>query len=146
MSLLVLGRISACIHIWCFLRLHLVCECAELVTMPPLLSSPSRASCFDGPVIAFGFLRHTCEVHVQMRVVCIRQYSSKYFTVTLTTPPSHKIISPFTIFGDNCWQLFHNIKPYSLHRVTGRGHIDINRISGYIPGKIVFFLMQVRSG
>ena len=29
-------------------------------------------------------------------------------------------------------------------RVTGRGHIDINRISGYIPGKIVFLLMQVR--
>lgn len=29
-------------------------------------------------------------------------------------------------------------------RVTGRGHIDINRISGYLPGKIVFFLMQVR--
>eukprot|EP00882_Tetradesmus_deserticola_P010245 GHRQ01010823.1.p1 GENE.GHRQ01010823.1~~GHRQ01010823.1.p1 ORF type:complete len:342 (+),score=123.45 GHRQ01010823.1:652-1677(+) len=28
--------------------------------------------------------------------------------------------------------------------VTGRGHIDINRISGYLPGKIVFFLMQVR--
>uniref|UniRef100_A0A383W1K9 6-phosphofructo-2-kinase domain-containing protein n=1 Tax=Tetradesmus obliquus TaxID=3088 RepID=A0A383W1K9_TETOB len=27
--------------------------------------------------------------------------------------------------------------------VTGRGHIDINRISGYLPGKIVFFLMQV---
>jgi hypothetical protein len=31
-----------------------------------------------------------------------------------------------------------------LTRVTGRGHIDINRISGYLPGKIVFFLMQVR--
>ena len=29
-------------------------------------------------------------------------------------------------------------------RVTGRGHIDVNRISGYIPGKIVFFLMQAR--
>jgi 6-phosphofructo-2-kinase / fructose-2,6-biphosphatase 3 len=28
--------------------------------------------------------------------------------------------------------------------VTGRGHMDVNRISGYIPGKIVFFLMQVR--
>jgi hypothetical protein len=24
------------------------------------------------------------------------------------------------------------------------GHMDINRISGYIPGKIVFFLMQAR--
>ena len=29
-------------------------------------------------------------------------------------------------------------------RVTGCGHIDINRISGYLPGKIVFYLMQVR--
>lgn len=29
-------------------------------------------------------------------------------------------------------------------QVTGRGHMDINRISGYIPGKIVFFLMQAR--
>ena len=29
--------------------------------------------------------------------------------------------------------------------ITGRGHIDINRISGYIPGKIVFFLMQARA-
>ncbi|PNW72565.1 hypothetical protein CHLRE_16g691888v5 [Chlamydomonas reinhardtii] len=27
--------------------------------------------------------------------------------------------------------------------VTGRGYMDINRISGYLPGKIVFFLMQV---
>ncbi|KAG2422824.1 hypothetical protein HXX76_015767 [Chlamydomonas incerta] len=26
--------------------------------------------------------------------------------------------------------------------VTGRGYMDINRISGYLPGKIVFFLMQ----
>ena len=30
-----------------------------------------------------------------------------------------------------------------VNMVTGRGHMDINRISGYIPGKIVFFLMQV---
>lgn len=30
--------------------------------------------------------------------------------------------------------------------VTGRGYMDINRISGYLPGKIVFFLMQVRVG
>mmetsp|Transcript_6882 Transcript_6882/g.17136 ORF Transcript_6882/g.17136 Transcript_6882/m.17136 type:complete len:656 (-) Transcript_6882:490-2457(-) len=30
-----------------------------------------------------------------------------------------------------------------IDMVTGRGHMDINRISGYIPGKIVFFLMQV---
>eukprot|EP00775_Hariotina_reticulata_P010180 gene10180-10340_t len=27
--------------------------------------------------------------------------------------------------------------------VTGRGHLDINRISGYLPGKIVGFLLQV---
>ena len=30
-------------------------------------------------------------------------------------------------------------------RVTGRGYMDVNRISGYIPGKMVFFLMQVGS-
>ena len=30
-----------------------------------------------------------------------------------------------------------------VNMVTGKGHIDVNRISGYIPGKIVFFLMQV---
>jgi len=30
-----------------------------------------------------------------------------------------------------------------INMVTGRGHLDINRISGYIPGKIVFFLMQI---
>lgn len=30
-----------------------------------------------------------------------------------------------------------------IDMVTGRGYMDINRISGYIPGKIVFFLMQV---
>lgn len=30
-----------------------------------------------------------------------------------------------------------------VNMVTGRGHMDVNRISGYIPGKIVFFLMQV---
>ena len=29
-------------------------------------------------------------------------------------------------------------------RVTGRGYMDVNRISGYIPGKMVFFLMQVK--
>jgi hypothetical protein len=32
----------------------------------------------------------------------------------------------------------------TARRVTGRGHMDVNRISGYIPGKIVFFLMQAR--
>lgn len=30
-----------------------------------------------------------------------------------------------------------------VNMVTGRGYMDINRISGYIPGKIVSFLMQV---
>lgn len=29
---------------------------------------------------------------------------------------------------------------------TGRGYMDVNRISGYLPGKMVFFLMQVGSG
>jgi hypothetical protein len=33
-----------------------------------------------------------------------------------------------------------------IDMVTGRGYMDVNRISGYIPGKIVFFLMQVRAG
>ncbi len=36
---------------------------------------------------------------------------------------------------------FHYIKLIDM--VTGRGYMDINRISGYIPGKLVFFLMQV---
>lgn len=31
-----------------------------------------------------------------------------------------------------------------IDMVTGRGHMDVNRISGYLPGKIVFFLMQAR--
>lgn len=31
-------------------------------------------------------------------------------------------------------------------RVTGKGYMDVNRISGYIPGKMVFFLMQVLLG
>lgn len=30
-----------------------------------------------------------------------------------------------------------------IDMVTGRGHLDVNRISGYISGKIVFFLMQI---
>ncbi|KXZ51897.1 hypothetical protein GPECTOR_11g330 [Gonium pectorale] len=30
-----------------------------------------------------------------------------------------------------------------IDMVTGRGHMDVNRISGYLPGKIVFYLMQV---
>ncbi|GIL90017.1 hypothetical protein Vretifemale_17742 [Volvox reticuliferus] len=30
-----------------------------------------------------------------------------------------------------------------IDMVTGRGYMDINRISGYLPGKIVFFLMQI---
>lgn len=28
---------------------------------------------------------------------------------------------------------------------SGRGYMDVNRISGYLPGKMVFFLMQARS-
>lgn len=39
---------------------------------------------------------------------------------------------------------FHYIKLIDM--VTGRGNMDVNRISGYIPGKLVFFLMQVRVG
>ncbi|PNH04155.1 6-phosphofructo-2-kinase/fructose-2,6-bisphosphatase, partial [Tetrabaena socialis] len=30
-----------------------------------------------------------------------------------------------------------------IDMVTGRGHMDVNRISGYLPGKTTFFLMQV---
>jgi hypothetical protein len=30
-----------------------------------------------------------------------------------------------------------------IDMVTGRGYMDVNRISGYLPGKMVFFLMQV---
>jgi len=37
----------------------------------------------------------------------------------------------------------HPVAPRRRGRVTGRGHMDVNRISGYIPGKIVTFLMQV---
>ena len=45
--------------------------------------------------------------------------------------------------------VYETITDRSLHyvklidMVTGRGHMDVNRISGYIPGKMVFFLMQV---
>lgn len=34
--------------------------------------------------------------------------------------------------------------PQSHH--AGKGYMDVNRISGYIPGKMVFFLMQVGCG
>lgn len=30
-----------------------------------------------------------------------------------------------------------------INMVTGRGYMDVNRISGYIPGKMVFYLMQI---
>ena len=30
-----------------------------------------------------------------------------------------------------------------IDMVTGKGHMDVNRISGYIPGKMVFYLMQI---
>ena len=40
--------------------------------------------------------------------------------------------------------MFRTPKPdQMLCRVTGKGYMDVNRISGYIPGKMVFFLMQV---
>lgn len=31
-----------------------------------------------------------------------------------------------------------------IDMVTGKGYMDVNRISGYIPGKMVFYLMQAR--
>ncbi|KDD72310.1 6-phosphofructo-2-kinase, partial [Helicosporidium sp. ATCC 50920] len=30
-----------------------------------------------------------------------------------------------------------------IDMVTGRGHMDVNRISGYLPGKMVMYLMQI---
>jgi hypothetical protein len=45
--------------------------------------------------------------------------------------------------------VYETIADRSLHYVklidmtSGRGHMDINRISGYLPGKLVFYLMQV---
>lgn len=45
--------------------------------------------------------------------------------------------------------VYETITDRSLHyvklidMVTGRGHMDVNRISGYIPGKMVFYLMQI---
>lgn len=42
-----------------------------------------------------------------------------------------------TIAQDN----LHYVKLIDM--VTGRGQMVLNRISGYIPGKIVFFLMQI---
>lgn len=46
-------------------------------------------------------------------------------------------------------EVYETITDRTLHyvklidMVTGRGYMDVNRISGYIPGKMVFFLMQV---
>eukprot|EP01023_Acetabularia_acetabulum_P028978 TRINITY_DN2736_c0_g2_i1.p1 TRINITY_DN2736_c0_g2~~TRINITY_DN2736_c0_g2_i1.p1 ORF type:complete len:323 (-),score=34.71 TRINITY_DN2736_c0_g2_i1:42-1010(-) len=46
-------------------------------------------------------------------------------------------------------QVYQPIEERTIHyiklidMVTGRGHMDVNRISGYLPSKIVFFLMQV---
>ena len=30
-----------------------------------------------------------------------------------------------------------------IDMTSGLGHMDVNRISGYLPGKLVFHLMQV---
>ena len=35
------------------------------------------------------------------------------------------------------------LPPLLLLGGAGRGYMDVNRISGYIPGKLVFFLLQV---
>ncbi|CAD7703452.1 unnamed protein product [Ostreobium quekettii] len=49
----------------------------------------------------------------------------------------------------NYSEVYETISDRNIHyiklidMVTGRGHMDVNRISGYLPGKIVFFLMQV---
>ncbi len=39
---------------------------------------------------------------------------------------------------------YHYIKLIDM--VTGKGSMDINRISGYLGGRIVFYLMQVGTG
>ena len=51
----------------------------------------------------------------------IKMYESAYETITDRT--------------------LHYVKLIDM--VTGRGHMDVNRISGYIPGKMVFYLMQI---
>lgn len=58
-------------------------------------------------------------------------------------------LQDFKLRIKNYEEVYEPINNRNLHyiklidMVTGRGHMDINRISGYIPGKIVFFLMQV---
>lgn len=60
-----------------------------------------------------------------------------------------KAVEDFRQRIKNYEEVYEPITDRNLHyiklidMVTGRAHLDINRISGYIPGKIVFFLMQV---
>lgn len=53
----------------------------------------------------------------------------------------HRILKYEEVYEEITDRNLHYIK--LINMVTGRGYMDINRISGYIPGKIVFFLMQV---
>ena len=65
------------------------------------------------------------------------------------TQDTKEAIADFRARIKNYEQVYETITDRSLHyiklidMVTGRGYMDVNRISGYIPGKIVFFLMQV---
>lgn len=70
--------------------------------------------------------------------------------VSVLSRGAYKSPSPHSVLVSACLVYLPLTSTASIHlaarltRVTGRGHIDINRISGYLPGKIVFFLMQVR--
>ncbi|KXZ48046.1 hypothetical protein GPECTOR_30g141 [Gonium pectorale] len=72
------------------------------------------------------------------------QYSPDYTGVNVD-----KAVSDFLARIAKYEEVYEPISDRTMHyiklidMVTGRGHMDINRISGYIPGKIVFFLMQV---
>ena len=65
------------------------------------------------------------------------------------TQDTKEALADFRARIKNYEQVYETITDRSLHyiklidMVTGRGYMDVNRISGYIPGKIVFFLMQV---
>eukprot|EP00200_Dunaliella_tertiolecta_P015444 CAMPEP_0202422814 /NCGR_PEP_ID=MMETSP1128-20130828/51054_1 /ASSEMBLY_ACC=CAM_ASM_000463 /TAXON_ID=3047 /ORGANISM="Dunaliella tertiolecta, Strain CCMP1320" /LENGTH=624 /DNA_ID=CAMNT_0049030891 /DNA_START=25 /DNA_END=1900 /DNA_ORIENTATION=- len=60
-----------------------------------------------------------------------------------------KAVMDFRKRISNYEEVYEPITDRNLHyiklidMITGRAHLDINRISGYIPGKMVFYLMQV---
>ncbi|GLC46274.1 hypothetical protein PLESTB_000596000 [Pleodorina starrii] len=72
------------------------------------------------------------------------QYSPDYQGMEM-----HQSLTDFKERIHKYEEVYEPISDRNLHyiklidMVTGRGHMDVNRISGYLPGKIVFFLMQV---